>query len=433
MQRCALSALALLLWACPGVSTEPPPSTDAFVSTQIKFDMGTGEPTERPDLESGRAIFQSRQGTYSFTMSGSITNELCEGSVGQLDASGERVLCVPDSISSPLRYHDLLSGPLYDFEGWAKVEGIPSTLARSGDRFATAVLDEEEREQLIVMDVFRFELARLRAIIFHGFAGPEHLVVNDPPSIWAYEEEGSEPVSIGSDEIWVRDDEPYGVVYEQAGAAYFFPVDGSAGERLIAGKIMDLHEDRLLMRQNPESGRGYAFVLYDLTTREERGRVEVERVGFSRSLKASLISRFAALLEEQESQRCDGETRSYSLKTSLADFRRGTERLVYESEAPHLATAHELSPYALVTEVDPCARPNGELRLWKLSEQLPVALPERIVDARWGRFSERGGWLALWGDNGGWLLSTDLSLISTVRSNDPVYDVSFIPSFGENP
>jgi hypothetical protein len=387
--------------------------------------MGTGEPEELADVESSRALIQSRYGSFSFVLSGSLLNELCEASEGQLSDSGERVLCTPDSVSSPLTFHDLLSGPIVSLFDWAKVDRMKPTLSGDGQRLATAVLDEEEREQLVIYDVFQVELARRRALIFHGFAGPHHLVINDPPSLWAYEEEGSEPSSIGADDVWIVKVDPFGVIYNQAGAAYFFAVEGSAGERLIAGKVMDVRGDRLLVRQDAETGRGYVFVLYDIRLREEVARVEVEGVSFSRSLNARLISRFGALLEEQDSQRCDGERAYYSLRTTLADFRRERARLVYESEAPHRALANERSPYALVVEVDPCARPNSELKLWDISAQRVTPFPEQIINPVWGDISERGGWLALWGEAGGWLLSTDLQLISTIRSGDPVYQITF--------
>jgi hypothetical protein len=427
LEHSVLRALCCLplFTACFEFTPSEPLSTDAFISSQIKYDMGTGEPEELADVESSRALIQSRYGSFSFVLSGSLLNELCEASEGQLSDSGERVLCTPDSVSSPLTFHDLLSGPIFSLFDWAKVDRMKPTLSGDGQRLATAVLDEEEREQLVIYDVFQVELARRRALIFHGFAGPHHLVINDPPSLWAYEEEGSEPSSIGADDVWIVKVDPFGVIYNQAGAAYFFAVEGSAGERLIAGKVMDVRGDRLLVRQDAETGRGYVFVLYDIRLREEVARVEVEGVSFSRSLNARLISRFGALLEEQDSQRCDGERAYYSLRTTLADFRRERARLVYESEAPHRALANERSPYALVVEVDPCARPNSELKLWDISAQRVTPFPEQIINPVWGDISERGGWLALWGEAGGWLLSTDLQLISTIRSGDPVYQITF--------
>lgn len=413
---------------CFEFTPEPPLSMDAFISSQVKYDMGPQELETLSDVEDSRALIQSRFGSFSFTIEGSLLNELCEASVGQVSQDGERVICIPDSISSPIRFHDLVSGPIFSLYDWAKVEQITPTLSSDGERLVTAILDEEDREHIAIYDVFQIERARRRALIFKGFAGPNHLVINDPPAIWAYDEEGSEPTTIGADEVWVVNLEPYGVIYHQANAAYFFGVEGSAGERLIAGKVMDVQGDRLLVRQNASSGRGYVFVLYDIRLRQEVGRVAVESVSFSRTLNARLVSRFAALLEEQEDQRCDGERKYYSLKTSLADFRRQVQRLIYENEVPHLAIAHERSPYALLVEVDPCARPNSPLKLWDIAEQRAVDLPNSAQGATWGRISARGGWLALWGETGGWLLSSDMTQISTLRSGDPVYDISFYSS-----
>lgn len=417
--------LPLFAVGCLEMTSSPPLSTDAFISSRVKYDMGADELEALADQDSERALIHSRYGSFSFGISGSVLNELCEASEAQVSNSGERVLCTPDSVSSPLRFHDLLSGPIYSLIDWAIVDRIKPTISGDGERLMTPVLDEEGREQVVIYDVYQFELARRRALIFHGFAGPHHVVINDPPSIWAYEEEGSEPSAIGADDVWIVNFEPYGVIYNQANAAYFFEVDGRAGERLIAGKVMDVRGDRLLVRQSAESGRGFVFILYDIRLRREVKRVEVEGVSFSRTLNARLISRFGALLEEQEDQRCDGERRYYSLKTSLADFRRGSQRLVYEGEAPHKAIANERSPYALVVEVDPCARPNSELRLWDISNQRAVSLPGQIRQASEGAISERGGWLALWGEVGGWLLSADLSLISTLRPGEPVSSISF--------
>lgn len=401
-----------------------PVKLDAFISGGTESaDMGVETLDPLPDVESKLVILQTRAGSFSLRMEGFVLNQLCEASRGQLSPDGERVLCVPESISSPLRFHDLLSGPIFNMEGWEKIEGAYPTLAPSGDRFMAPIIDADNLTQLGIFDVFQSERARVNAIIAHGFVGPDHLVINTPPSIWAFEERDSEPFLVGANKVKLVNVPPYGVVYEQAGGVYFLGVNARASERLSDLKLIDVLEDRVLLRELSDGG--YAFTLYDLRARQEVGRVEVPSVSFANTLNVRLVSRFGALAEEQRSEACGGPRVPYSLTTAVLDFRREAYRVVYEAETPHLAVANEKSPYALVMDVDPCARPTSDLRVWEVSGQRAVAMPSRVGEVSVGAVSRLGGWLAVWGEGGAWLIkSADLSAVP-VRQGDPVEELVF--------
>ena len=94
---------------------------------------------------------------------------------------------------------------------------------------------------------------------------------------------------------------------------------------------------------------------------------------------------------------------------------------LFDDEIPHQVVAHHKSPYAVISEVDNCARPTGNSFLIKTRNQKKVNLPGEIKDkVREAALSALGEFIILRGEESLWIMDSDSLSHRLIHGNEPI-------------
>ena len=415
-----LMLISLLCSALSCVEIAAPSSDDDLVS-QIGGPPVMIEPPQ--DRESRSLFFDARSGAYVLDLISQEVTQLCEASVAEVSADGERVLCVPESISSPLKLKDRLTGSESRIDDWTLTSSTTPMISASGNFFGTLIPKEDDIDHIAIYDAFALDpVASVKAVYFQGFMGDEHAVIHDPPEIWHFTAPDEETIPLGVRTVMPQDTPPYGVVYSSDDNFYFFPAGATVPEKKSEGDLIDLYQGRALLEEDgdPDEVR---LKVYDIITDEEVYSMTVPAIRFDRELGLRMVSRHAAILEEQVSKRCGGDRVRYSLKSQLIDFKAGEIREIIETSEPHQVSANEKSSYAVVLTLDPCARPLGQAMLHHIKRDETKALPDPLKGNVFeGRVSAEGGFVALRGAEILWVIDPQTLDFRSVHTLEPISD-----------
>ena len=224
----------------------------------------------KPLSESTLLHFQTVNGAKGLSIQDQRLNTLCEVSTAILSEDGDRLLCIPESKASPLKFIDRFSGStIKALAEWTSSNLAQPTMSKDGTVVASLIKVPDELDHIAVYDEFAIEVARLKSLVMHGFIGPDHLVINMPAEIWSLRAEGEggltiedtpvEPslFQIGTSDFLMHDALPYGVVYDERGVVYFLGVDQNSSIKLGEGQLLGLGERKaiVLTRESTFSSR----------------------------------------------------------------------------------------------------------------------------------------------------------------------------------
>ena len=180
-----LCLVSALVSGC--VQDVTPVALDAYVGTVTPGDALPGLP---PTAESQLLLFNARSGWVGVDLDSQNFITLCEASTGLISADTERILCIPESVSSPLKFLSRLTGSIIlSLVEWKQTDLAQPALPLDGSAFASLIEVPDELDHLAVYNDFGLEVARLKSLTSHGFIGPDHLIVHSPPLIWAFTKE----------------------------------------------------------------------------------------------------------------------------------------------------------------------------------------------------------------------------------------------------
>ena len=121
-----------LLLACWGVlgligcaQVEPPDSADAFIA-------GTFTEEHFEEAESTSLVFSARSGVYSLNLNSQHLTLVCDQLEADVSLNGRRIMCLPDSVSSPVLFHDMIAGPITSVNVWERTSLAKPTLSSNG-------------------------------------------------------------------------------------------------------------------------------------------------------------------------------------------------------------------------------------------------------------------------------------------------------------
>lgn len=411
-----------------------PPKLDAYIG-------GGGGETAIPDLqpipESRFLTFESRSGTMSLSLGNQSVTVLCEASLGLLSADSERILCIPESASSPLRFLDRLSGSIMELADWSTEALAEPKLALDGSVFVSLIEVPDQLDHAAVFNDFGLEIARMKTTRIIGFVGPEHLVVHNPPQIWSFADPLGQGVTtipeaeevglaspIGSRDFIRHDYPPYGVVYSDREDIYFFGVDASASIKLGEGDLIGVSERRALTISSDDS-LNKRLNVYDLSADPGSSAlfsVPLTDISYRGSFRGALVGRSYALLQRINNRTCGSDDVEYAIESYLIKLKSGDVVKINDSGDPHHVSVSEGGTYALTRYLDNCGRGMGNADLVKLSDGARRELPAEVRGkVKGAAASARGGYFAVTGENQVWLLDGDTLELRVAHSGEPIF------------
>lgn len=402
-------------WAC--VEVDLPASSTLDASMSIVGDNPV-EPVVA--TESKNLYFNTRAGAFVFNFSTQKETLICEASSAKYSQDGQRILCIPDSISSNLILSDPLTGPLIEIESWEFSSFASPQIAQSGKFFATLIPQENDLNHIAVYNEFGDEIQKIKALILHGFAGDKHLVINDPPEFWSFDDPFVDLIPITDRKMMIHPFEPYGTVIEDDKKIYFLGVEASASTLLTEGSLVNIKNQRLLIKDRTSDGK-IELKLFDLLDNRVISTYEYPSIPFNRELYLELVNQNSILLAEQNTRRCGSERVSYNLKSVLINMESKKATTLIDEDIPHQVVAHHKSSYAVVSELDNCARPTGYSFLVKTKNQKKVDLPAEIKEkVREAALSALGEFIILRGEDSLWIMDTSSLSHRLIHGNEPI-------------
>ena len=381
------------------------------------------------DVESKSLAFTARAGTYSLNIQSKHLTLVCDYPEAEISFDGYRVVCLPDSISSPLYFHDIRSGRLASIDVWERTSLAKPTLASDGTTLIvpTPLSVEDPNNVLSVLRVFDdlgFAINEITSLILHGFLGPDHALINDPLEIWSFRTPEQEPIAVGARRVEIHNFPPYGVLFEDGNRVYFFGVNDDVAREVAQGDLINANRGQVLIEQEIEQeGRRdkLQLALYNLNDSTLISRQDAPTTPFYRDFEAELLGDGVVLIQEKESRTCGDDRVSFALKSTYFNFKTKKQYLLMDEDTPHFVDMGIQGKYAFIMKLDPCARPTQEAWLKEISQGKVVQLPETIKGkVKGGRVSRFGGYIGLYSEEVFWLLDTQTFQFDTVLSGDPI-------------
>lgn len=384
--------------------------------------------------ESQLLVFQSRSGTRAIRLGDEDLVTLCEFSTASLSLDSDRMICIPEAEGSPVTFVDRLSqSTIFTLPDWTVSNFATPMIANEGSVFAAPVAVPDQLDHIAVYDDFGIELGRVKVLQLHGFVGPDHLVINEPPEIWNFRpieagvtsleelEEEASRFPIGTRDFIRHDYPPYGVIYEGRGLIYFLGVEQQAAIKVGDGDLIGTGERRVISveREGTFSSRLNVYELGNEIGGSALYSMVLEEVRKGQSLTASMVSHDSVLLQTTQSNTCGDERREYALKSYFIDLK--AERVVelsVESE-PHTIAMSGFGKYAVINHTDNCGRSMGNADLFRLSDGELVEMPDAVRgQVRDVAVSARGGHIAVMGDEKVWLINASNLSVNLAHSGE---------------
>jgi hypothetical protein len=410
-----MSLLLNSLMGCVGVQDV---KLDAFIGSATP---GESLPTLQPLTESRLLHFQTVNSARGLSLQDERLNTLCEGGSAQLSSDGDRLLCVPESKSSPLRFIDRFSGAtILSLLEWTSSNLAKPMMPKTGTVFASPIVVPDQLDHVAIYDEFAIEVARLKSLVVHGFVGPDHLIVNMPAEIWSFraedeqtavtvEETESEPTlfQIGTSNFLMHDAQPYGVLYDERSVVYFLGVDQASAIKLGEGQLIGIGERKaiVLTRESAFTSRLNVFELGAEIGSPPQYSVVLPDARFGQTFRARMAGQEKVVFETYRTRTCD-ERVVYAIQTHLVDL--AAERVIpiNTSQEPHEVAVGGAGKYALVKYLDNCGRSMGQGEVYNLSESKLQQLPENMRgQVKEIAVSTKGGYLAVMSEDSVWLLN----------------------------
>ena len=391
---------------------------DAFIGTASP---GTGDvlPDLVPITESRLLTFQTEAGARALSISDQRLGTLCEAGRALLSSDGERMLCLPESNVSPLKFVDRFSGGLImTLDEWTSTSDAQPTLPKKGSAFASPITVPDQLDHIAVYNDFAQEVGRIKSLTLHGFVGPDHLVINTPAEIWSFaaEPEGGltiediepEPVltSIGTRDFLLHDDPPYGVVYDEQSSIYFLGVDQESAIKVGEGSVIGLGERKVISLYR-EQGSPTKLNVYELGGEADAAplnSIELSSGRFGQNFRAKMLGHDKVLFEAFRTRNCD-ERVEYPVETLLVDLSSNKVIVIDDSQDPHKVSIGAEGRFGLIAYLDNCGRSMGNGKLYDLREREMKELPEvmrgKVRDIA---VSRRGGYLSVMSTDTVWLI-----------------------------
>ena len=415
---CSLIYGVCMMWigfACAEIDVPPASTLDAALSV-------VGEDEVMPIMltESKNLYFQARSGYYVFNFATQQPKLLCETGKAQRGNTGDRILCIPDSISSSLSVVGPLTGPILYLDSWNFSKFASPQLSMDGKLVATLIPQADDLDHVAVFNEIGDEIAKIKALALTGFLGPNHLVIHDPPQIWNFKDAFAEPMAITDRKMILHQEEPYGAVIEDDKTIYFLGVDDTASNRLIEGRLVAVKQQRILTYDRTNTG-DIEITLYDLIEDKVVASYTHPGITFSKELYLELVDRNSVIVAEQNSRNCGSERVQYHLKSTLINMKTQKSFILMDEDTPHQVVAHHKAPYAVVSELDNCARPTGYSFLRTVKTQKKVDLPSDIRDkVEEATLSTLGDFIILRGAESVWLMDTESLSHRLIHGNEPI-------------
>ena len=381
------------------------------------------------DTESTSLAFTARSGTYSLNLDSKHLTLVCDYPEAEISFDGNRIVCLPDSLSSPLYFHDIRSGRLASIDIWEKTALAKPTLASNGKTLIVPTpLDIEDPGNVLsvlrVFDDLGFAINEITSLILHGFVGPDHALINDPLEIWSFRDPEKEPTPVGARRVELHNFPPYGVLFEDSRKVYFFGVNDSAAREIAEGDLINANRGQVLIEQEVEQEEGrdrLQLALYNLKDFSLISRQDAPTTPFYRDFEAQLLGDGVVLVQEKESRSCGDDRVSFALKSIYFNFKTKKQHVLMDEDTPHFVDLGIKGKYALVIQLDPCARPIQKAWLKVISQNQKVQLPDTLKDQiLGGEVSRFGRYIGLYGEDVFWLLDTrDLSF-DAILSGEPI-------------
>ena len=407
--------IAGLGWGCAEV--ESPASTDAFISTTLP------EEPVIEEKESTSLIFSAQSGVYTLNLIDQHLTLICNDTEADVSFDGLRFMCLPESISSPVRFEDKLTGSITSIQTWERTSLARPRMASDGKTvmIPTPVNVEGSSASISVLkafDDFGSEIAELASIVFHGFLGGNHALVNDPPELWSFREPMSELIPLGVRKVELHDFPPYGAIYEDGSQVYFFGVNESAARVIAEGDLINADRGQVLIEQDGQLNRK-KLALYNLKEGTLIATQDTPPIPFNREFSARLLCDGVVLMQEGDRKRCGDDRVYFSLKSTYLNFNTNQQHVIMDDNLPHHVELGVRGKYALVTQLDNCARPTKKGWLRKIKEQENLDLPPPMRNqVLGGTISRFGGYAGIYSETTFWLIDLQSFDFRTILSDD---------------
>ena len=434
-------SLSLSILSCVGEVTQV--KLDAYMGSIM---AGEALPELEPIVESQILTFNSRSGLMGVSLADQRLLTLCEASEGKLSDDSDRMICIPESRSTPLTFVERLTGSvIMALNEWNVSEKAPPSISYEGSVFASLLEIPDELDHIGVYNDFGINVARLKTSRMYGFVGPDHLIVDRPPQIWAFREGAVEMTSgdlaplttleeaeelgqlspVGSRDFIRHDYEPYGVLYEERDIVYFLGVDQRAARKVGDGQLVGVSERRvLILNREGTFGTNLSLSLFELGLEmggEPLYTMELDDIPGNAQYHAELIGIHGALLQTVKVQTCGGEDVQYALRSYYVDLKTGAQKTIYDANEPHKVAVGLASRRSVISYVDNCGRSMGSADIFDLIEgekrSLPSELRGKVRDAA---VSAKGDYIAIMGDEKVWLLDGSSLDFRVAHAGEPM-------------
>lgn len=396
--------------------------------TQVKLDayMGTISPGERlpelaPVTESRLLTFDTRSGLMGVSLADQRLLTLCEASRGELSDDSERMICIPESESVPLKFIERLTGSVIMLlDEWMESDKAKPTLPNEGSVFASLIEVPDELDHIAIFNDFGNEVARMKSTTMHGFVGPDHFIINNPPQVWSFKGDLAETATtveeaeelgllnpVGSRNFIRHDYPPYGVTYEEREIVYFMGVEERAAKKVGDGVLVGMGERKVisLTREGTFGSRLNVFELSLEISGSPKHSVVLEDVRYGLQYQAQMVGPSKVLLQVTKTKSCGSDDVEYALKSYVINLSSKTQTTLYDAGEPHHVAIGAEGRYAVLSYLDNCGRNMGSADLFDVREggkrNLPSALRGKV---RGAAVSAKGAHIAIMGDEQVWLL-----------------------------
>lgn len=346
-----LAPLLIGLTACASTADDtggglrPPPDGGAFTRPDGGVDPGSGR--------SRLLFFIAGTTAYAANAAGEGARPLCPADAIDVDALGERVLCIPAEDDQPLIFYDVVGGRvLAEIPGWVKSGNGRPALSSDGQRVATKGQDEQLRSVVRVYDDGGQVVDEVDAFEVRGFASDNVLLVEGPtPALWRI---GQAPKALAGLAPLAVGPSPAGAVYDVAGADFHVDFEDFAGARTIApGQIAAVAGTEVLARTIRNEA-----TLVDVADPDNARALALPAVPFDRTLGLRLPRPGQVIVELRGLTNCDAVQETRATTSILLDPRAATQvELADTAPSPHRAEVG--GERALIVDLDRCGAPTG--------------------------------------------------------------------------
>ena len=432
LTRALMIVISLSASSC--VQDVTPVALDAYIGMTTPGERLSDLP---PVTESQLLLFDARSGWLGVDLADQRLITICEAGTGLMSADTERILCIPESISSPLRFMSRLTGSII----LALVEWKQSTLAQptlplEGSAFTSLIEVPDELDHIAVYNDFGLEVARIKTIVTQGFVGPDHLIIHTPPVIWSFRGEFAQEATtieaaeadglltpIGNSDFVRHDYSPYGVVYEDRDIIYFLGAGERAARKVGEGTLVGIGERHVIAitREGTFDSKLNVFEIGLESNDRPKHSIVMDDVRHGLTYRAELLGRDRVLLQSVQGKSCGSDRVEYALKSYLISLKSESVKVLYDANEPHHAAVGGGGRYGVISNLDNCGRYMGTADIVDIQEQTTRQVPTEIRgNVRGAAVSARGGHIAIMGDEQVWLLDGSTLESRVAHSGEPI-------------